>query len=212
MFLLSLLSFRTLVSLGLDGQIPESIGDLDHLTLLDLSSNNFTGEIPQSIEPTSNLKLQPNQEIRVSSSKNPVAKKRFPSKNNIPLKKTSQSTESTLERISMPLSFTSEKIQEQDEENGTLNLKDANKNSKTILIRPCFNIKKPPVAIKALANAMHQRYAAKKTGGTFHLLKLKVLRPVVSLPFSRMARIAATFENTIRLTQSGLSTLLYSLC
>jgi LRR receptor-like serine/threonine-protein kinase FLS2 len=37
-------------SLGLDGQIPESIGDLNHLMWLDLNSNNFTGEIPSSIK------------------------------------------------------------------------------------------------------------------------------------------------------------------
>jgi hypothetical protein len=36
-------------SLGIDGQIPESIGDLNHLAWLDLSGNNFTGEIPSSI-------------------------------------------------------------------------------------------------------------------------------------------------------------------
>jgi Leucine-rich repeat (LRR) protein len=46
---------RTLGSLGVDGQIPESIGDLNQLTRLDLNSNNFTGEIPISIELLSRL-------------------------------------------------------------------------------------------------------------------------------------------------------------
>jgi hypothetical protein len=119
--------------------------------------------------PTSNSKLQPNQEIRVSSSKNPVAKKRFPSKNNIPLKKKSQPTENTLERNFMPLSFASEKHQEQDKENGTLNL-DANK---TKLIRPYFNIKKPPVAIRDTGGTARQRHAVGKTRGEYPSAKIQ---------------------------------------
>jgi Leucine-rich repeat (LRR) protein len=52
---LNLIFFRTLGSLGLDGQIPESIGDLSNLIRLDLNSNNLTGEMPISIELLSRL-------------------------------------------------------------------------------------------------------------------------------------------------------------
>jgi tRNA A-37 threonylcarbamoyl transferase component Bud32 len=44
-----------LASLGLDGQITASIGDLKYLKWLDFSNNNFTGEIPLSIERLSIL-------------------------------------------------------------------------------------------------------------------------------------------------------------
>jgi Leucine-rich repeat (LRR) protein len=49
MFIQKLTISRTLKSLGLDGQIPASIGDLEHLTWLDLGNNSFTEEIPPSI-------------------------------------------------------------------------------------------------------------------------------------------------------------------
>ena len=44
-----------LVNIGLNGEIPISIGDLDQLTALGLSYNELTGEIPESIGNLSNL-------------------------------------------------------------------------------------------------------------------------------------------------------------
>jgi hypothetical protein len=139
--------------------------------------------------PTRNSSLTCSQELRPSSPKNPFAKKRFPSKNNIPLKKVSQLRER--EEHTIPLYFASEKLQEQDKENVPLRFKDANK---TKLVRSCFNIKRPSVTIRAAGGSARQRDAAKKRRCKYSKLKIKVLMAAASLP-SRSARIETSCGN-----------------
>jgi hypothetical protein len=131
------------------------------------------------------------------------------SKNNITLKKAKQPTEKILEEQTKPQAFTPDENQKKVEEKGTLRIKNA---SKTTLISSSISNANPPVAIKAPEGATRRRRAAKKPRGKFSSAKIKILMAIVSLPFSRMPRIDASSENTIRATHSGLSHLFYSLC
>jgi hypothetical protein len=115
--------------------------------------------------PTSQSNLPSFQGLTLFSSKNPSAKERYLSKNNMPLMKVSHLTERKPEEQAKPPSFNSEKLQEPEEEM-TLRMKDTDK---TTLIRSCFNIKKPPVTTKTTECSTHQ------PRGKFPLLKLRLL-------------------------------------
>jgi hypothetical protein len=133
---------------------------------------------------TSNSNRPSNQEIGFSS-ENPRTKESYIYKNKIPLDKANQLAERKPKEQTIPLSLTSKKLQEPEEETDALGIKDANK---TTLIRSCFNITNPSEAANdSPEGATHQRHTEKKSRGKYPKLKIKVLMAAESFP-SRIAR------------------------
>jgi hypothetical protein len=109
---------------------------------------------------TRNTKLFSNRDIRPSRPKNPVAKKSFIFKSNIPMK-FSQLYKRTTDDQTKFQSFTTKKRQDPDEEMGTLGIKDANK---TKVVRSILN---SSASVNPSESSTHQRQAAKKRRGKY---------------------------------------------
>jgi hypothetical protein len=107
---------------------------------------------------TRNSELLSSRELGLSSPK-PVVKNSFISKSNIPLNK--RTTDDQIK----PQSFTTKKLQEPDEEMGTLCIKDANK---TKVVQSTLN---SSAAVNQSDSSTHRRQAAKKRRGKFSLTK-----------------------------------------